>query len=73
MPTNRRFDAIPTQPLSDEAVIHIHNALENYLHLFENHYANQIGRYYDQQRSQYHTPTGPTQVRGNIDPNAEPF
>lgn len=73
MTANRRFDAIPTPPLSDEAVISIHNALENYLHLFENQYANQIRRYYDQQRSQYHTPTGPTQVRSNIDPSAEPF
>jgi hypothetical protein len=69
----RRFAAIATPPLSDEAVIHIHNALENYLHLFENHYANQIRRYYDERRRQYHAPTAHAPDHGNIDPNDEPF
>lgn len=69
----RRFAAIATPPLSDEAVIHIHNVLEHYLHLFENHYANQIHRYYDERRPQYPTPPARDPDRGNIDPNDEPF
>lgn len=69
----RRFAASATPPLSDEAVISIHNALENYLHLFENHYANQIHRYYDERRPKYHPPTARAPDRGNIDPNDEPF
>ena len=63
MTANRRFDATPTPPLSDEAVVSIHNALENYLHLFENHYANQIRRYYDQQPSLHDPPTIQAPVR----------
>lgn len=71
MTTRRRFAANPTPPLSDEAVIHIHNALENYLHWFENHHVEQIRRYYDGQRPQHHTPTVPDQR--DIDPSDEPF
>jgi len=70
----RRFAAIATPPLSDEVVIHLHNALENYLHLFENHYANQIRRYYDERRPQYRTHRPPEpQTAANSDPNNEPF
>jgi len=68
MTANRRFDATLTPPLSDETVVSIHNALENYLHLFENHHANQIRRYYDQQRSLHDPPTIQTPVRRDAEP-----
>lgn len=45
------LDAIPTPELSDEAVVYIHDALHNYLELFESHYGDQLRRYYDE-RSQ---------------------
>jgi hypothetical protein len=37
-------NAAPT--LTDEAVMYIHRALENYLHLFEQRYGDQMRRYY---------------------------
>ncbi len=41
-----RFAAVATPPLTGEAVIYIHRALENWLHLFEERYVGQIRRYY---------------------------
>lgn len=62
-----RFAAVTKPPLTDEAVIHIHRALENWLHLFEQQYCTQIWRYYEQH--QHHS--GPSQPPGMDD--EEPF
>ena len=64
-----RFAAIPTPELSDEAVVYIHRALENYLHLFEAHYNDQIWRYY-QDREQNHA--APSSTQSGSEDN-EPF
>ncbi len=68
-PDDDRFAAIPTPDLTDEAVVYIHRALENYLHLFEAHYADQIWRYY-QHREQNHvaSSSSPPVTKGD-----EPF
>ena len=66
------FDAVPTPPLSDEAAVYLHDALLNYLEVFERHYWDQIRRYYDH-RSQHKTPQPPPGTRKNPNPNDEPF
>jgi len=62
-----RFAAVATPPLTDEAVIHIHHALENWLHLFEQKYAGQIRRYHHE-REQHNLAT-----QGRPATNDEPF
>lgn len=39
--------AIPMPPLSDDAVVQIHDFIEHFLDLFEARYGAQIHRYYD--------------------------
>jgi hypothetical protein len=39
--------AIPMPPLSDDAVVQIHDFLEHFVALFEARYGDQIHRYYD--------------------------
>lgn len=38
---------IPMPPLSDDAVVQIHNFIEHFLDLFEARYGDQIHRYYE--------------------------
>ena len=64
-----RFAAVTTPPLTGEAVIHIHRALENWLHLFEQQYCTQIWRYYEDRQHHHYTP--PPQ-RPDVDDD-EPF
>lgn len=73
MPTiANRFDAVPTPPLSDEAVVYIHEALHNYLDLFERHYWEQIRRYFNEHSQHDMMPPEP-RVPKDRDPNDEPF
>ncbi|MGH8529167.1 MAG: hypothetical protein ACRETN_04890 [Nevskiales bacterium] len=60
MPNDHCFDAVPTPPLSDEAVVYIHDALHNYLDLFERHYGDQIRRYYDERAQHQMLPPTPS-------------
>ena len=53
-----RFAAVEQPPLTDEAVIYIHRALENWLHLFEERYAGQIWRYYHDREQHNLAPQG---------------
>jgi len=46
-----RPDSTPVKirlpPISDEAVVEIHDFLYDFLHLFESHYGGQIHRFYE--------------------------
>jgi hypothetical protein len=46
-----RPDSTPVEirlpPISDEAVVEIHDFLTDFLHLFESHYGAQIHRFYE--------------------------
>ena len=49
-----RPDSTPVKiclpPISDEAVVEIHDFLNNFLRLFESHYGAQIHRFYETPR-----------------------
>ena len=57
-----RFAAVAAPPLSDEAVVYIHRALENYLHLFETQYCAQMRRYYRERKPDNITTSSPRPV-----------
>jgi hypothetical protein len=63
-----RFIAIPAPRLTDEAVIYIHRALENYLDLFEEHYATQMWRYYRERERENITTSSPRPVSDDDEP-----
>ena len=66
------FDAVPTPPLSDEAAVYLHDALHNYLDLFERHYWEQIRRYFND-RSQLDMMSPASKTPKDRDPDDEPF
>jgi hypothetical protein len=49
---------IPMPPLSDDAVVQIHNFIAHVLDLFEARYGDQIHRYYDDRSAHNMIPPG---------------